>query len=61
MYQRFDVKGEVPQSYLRLLHDCALYAQDLMITGISREEALAESFFAFGPEFMHNTHNAEVA
>jgi hypothetical protein len=32
-----------------------------MITGISREEALAESFFAFAPEFMHNTHNAEVA
>jgi hypothetical protein len=29
-----------------------------MITGISREEALAESFFAFAPEFMQKTHKA---
>lgn len=61
VYKRFKVKGELPVSYLRILHECALYAQDLMITGISRDEALAEAYFAFGPEFMHATHYAESA
>ena len=51
----------MPQSYLRLLHECALYAQDLMITGISKEEALAEAYFAFAHEFMRNMHNADGA
>ena len=61
VYQRFDVRGEVPELYLRLLHDCALYAQDLMVTGISRDKALAEAYVAFAHEFGHDELYAQIA
>lgn len=53
----FEISGDVPQSCIDMMFDCARYAQDLMIAGMPGSEAVTEATQAYWRQFLYSQCN----